>query len=141
MAGSAVFKGFNVVFNCARRNAHFFSAAGKHFRVVDTVSTTGNFFSAHEEVVRVCVSLILGVQHSVEGAGGFRIAIKHVKVSVVLFFDDCSECALCLSAQIFEGVLLAASSSVEHLDSIAIVKLDNRIGALKFFEGILLVDD
>ena len=92
-----ILEGFDVVFDGLNRNAEGLGSFSQHNWVVDSLSTTRDFFSAHEEVIRVCVVGVSWVNHSVERSCIDGISIQHVEVSVVLISNQSAKSFLCLS--------------------------------------------
>ena len=72
---------------------------------MDTLCTTGDFLTSHEEIVRVGVVGVVGVEHGVEWTSIRGITVEHVKVSVVFFTDKSSKLLLVLSVQVLKWVL------------------------------------
>lgn len=138
MGRSAVFEGVNIFLNSCNGDAVVGSTLSQEFWVVDSLSTTGNFLTSHEEVVRVSVVGVLRVNHGIERSSIGRISVEHIEVSVELLLHDLTESLFVGSVQILEGVLLKASLS-EELDSFFEVEAD--ILALELLERILFIDN
>lgn len=72
---------------------------------MDTLCTTGDFLTSHEEIVGVGVVGVVGVEHGVEWTSIRGITVEHVKVSVVFVTDKSSKLLLVLSVQVLKWVL------------------------------------
>lgn len=72
---------------------------------MDTLCTTGDFLTSHEEIVGVGVVGVVRVEHGVEWTSIRGITVEHVKVSVVFFTDKSSKLLLVLSVQVLKWVL------------------------------------
>lgn len=72
---------------------------------MDTLCTTGDFLTSHEEIVGVGVVGVVGVEHGVEWTSIRGITVEHVKISVVFFTDKSSKLLLVLSVQVLKWVL------------------------------------
>lgn len=101
MSVGSVFEGVNVVLNSGNWDSKEVGSFNKHFCVVNSLSSTCNFFTSHEEIVRVSVIRIFWVKHGVEWSHCCWIAIEHVEISLVFFFDDSSQSFFSFGAKIF----------------------------------------
>ena len=68
------------------------------------------------------------------------MTVKHVKISIILLFNNFAESLLGLSAEIIVDVLFV-SSFLEHLNTVLKVDFDDGVSALELLEGVLVVDD
>ena len=64
---------------------------------MDTLGSTSDLFSSHEEIIGVSVSGVLRVKHGVERTSTLRVSVEHVEVSVVFLSDHGSDSSLSLS--------------------------------------------
>lgn len=140
MGGSTVLERIDVVLDGLDGDALGRGSLGEHDRVVHSLSSRGDLLSAHEEIVRVGVVLVMRVKHGVEGASIDGVAVKHVEVSIVLLPDEATESLLGLSGQVLKRVLIVASF-LQHGDSFLEVHFENWVANLELLERILLVDD
>ena len=140
MRRCTILESIDVVFDLLDWNSAGLSSLCQHLRVVNTLRSTGDLFTSHEEVVRVGVVGVIRVEHGVEGAGVDGVAVKHVEIGVMSFLDETSESLLGFSAEILEGILLDASF-LEHGNTILEVNLDDWVRNLELLEGILVVDN
>lgn len=102
---------------------------------MNTLCTTRNFLTSHEEVVGVGVVRVVGVEHRIEWTGICGIAVEHVEVSVIFFTDKSSKLLLVLSIQILKWVLNVSVVS-KQLDSFLEVEAD--VFALELLIWILV---
>ena len=126
MCWGTILEGFDVVLDCLNGDAKRFSSFSQHDWVVDSLGSARDFFSAHEEVIRVCVVGVGRVNHSVERSRIDRVPIQHVKVSVVLISDQSAKSFLCLGRKILKRLLLNASF-MQHSDSFLEVNPRDRV--------------
>lgn len=139
VGGCSVFKWVDVVFDCFYGNTTLSCSLSEEFWVVDTLGSWGNLFSAHEEVVGVCVSAVVGVNHSVEWSSTHRVSVKHVEVSVEFISHNFAKSLLSFRWQVLKWVLLD-SCLMQKFDSFLEVKLKHWVSALEFLEWILLIN-
>jgi hypothetical protein len=76
---------------------------------VDSLRTGCNFFSSHEDIIRVCVVRVMRTDHSVKWPGTNGILINDVEICVMLLWDYLAKCLLCFSWEVFEWILLDSS--------------------------------
>lgn len=118
-----------------------FGSLCEHFRVVDTLGSGGDLLSTHEKVVRVCVVLVIGVKHRVEGTGTFGEAVQHVEVSVVLLSHKPTQGTLSLGRQILKRCLVSISCTMEQFNSLFEVNFDARGSTEEFLKWVLVRND
>ena len=105
---------------------------------MNTLGTTGNLLSTHEEIVAVCVVVIVRVEHGVEWTSVGRVAVQHVEVGIVLFEDEASKDLLVFSAQILKWLL---SETVLGKELNSFLEAEANILALEWCEWVLLTHD
>uniref|UniRef100_A0A7S3CR00 Uncharacterized protein n=1 Tax=Strombidium rassoulzadegani TaxID=1082188 RepID=A0A7S3CR00_9SPIT len=140
VGGGSVLEGVDVVLNGVDGDAEVLGSLGEHLGVVDSLGSAGDLLSPHEEVVRVGVVGVGGVQHRVEGAHGRGVAVEHVEVGVVLLPHQLAQGLLSLGGEVVEGLLVDAGV-LQHLHSLLEVDLEHGGLALEVLEGVLLLDD
>lgn len=138
MGRCAVLEGVNIFLNASNRDLVVSSALSKEVWVVDSLSSTGDLFTSHEEVIRVCIVGVLRVDHSIERSSIGRVAVEHIEVSVELLLHDFTKSLLVSSIQVLKRVLLE-SSFLKKLYTVLEVKAD--ILALELLKRILIIDN
>jgi len=83
---SSVFEAVNVVFNSFRVNSLGNGSFSEDDWVVDSLGTTEDFFSSHEEIVWASKSWVIFADGRVEWSGFNWVSVKHVEVSII--FDS-----------------------------------------------------
>jgi len=140
MGWSTVLESIDVVLNCVDWDIPEFGSFNQHFWVVDSLSSTGDFFTSHEEIVRVCVIWIVWVQHGVEWSDRRWITIEHVEISTVLLFDNCTKSSLSFGRKIVQCSLFI-TSFLKQLDTISEMELDNWSFTNERLKWVLGTDD
>jgi hypothetical protein len=84
MGWCSILEGINVLLDGLNWDLVMLSSLGKELWVMDSLGSTGDLFSSHEEVVGVSVVLIMRVKHGVEGSSIGGIPIEHVEISMIL---------------------------------------------------------
>ena len=138
MGRCAVLEGIDVVLNGRDGNLVCGGSLSKELRVVDTLGSRGDLLTTHEEVVRVCVVRVDGVNHSVEGTSIDWVAVKHVEVGLELIADELSKDLLVLGVEILKGVLDIA---VLRKKLYAVFEAESDILAEEGLERILIADN
>jgi len=110
----------------------------EELRVMNTLSSRSDFFSSHEEIVRVCVVRVMRVNHSVEWTSVDGVSVQHIEISLILLTDKFSKNFLILSAKIFERVL---SVSVLSQELNSVFEAQSNIFAKEGLERILITDN
>lgn len=87
MGEGSISKAVNIVFDCARVNFTLDGSLFKNFRVMDSLSTTQNFLTSHEEIVGTGVSRVIVADGSVERTSADWVAMEHVEIGIVFFPD------------------------------------------------------
>ena len=100
MIRCTILKRIDVVFDLLDGDTQPSGPLSQHGWVMNSLCTTSNFLTTHEEIVRIRVVGISWGNHSVEGSSIDWIAVQHVEISVVLFLDETSKSLLSISAQI-----------------------------------------
>ena len=105
MGRGTILEGIDVLLNGVEGDLVYGGSLCKELGVVNTLSSRGDFLTTHEEVVRVCVIRIAGVNHSVEWTSIDRVPVEHVEIGLVLFADELTEDLLVLGIEILKGIL------------------------------------
>ena len=141
MWGSTELEAVQVGLDSIDFNTESLGAGLKHVRVVnckgatlvqiensvDTIvaltslSTGDNLLTAHENVVRVGVSVVLSIEHCVEGSNGTRELVDDKEVSLVLLLDNATQ-------QLFSGG--REIIEISHLD-LGVVGLIHQLDGLR----------
>ena len=103
---------------------------------MDSLSTGDDFLSSHEDIVGGGPSVVVFVEHGIEGSGLFRISMEDVEVTVILSLDYFSKLLFYSGGQIFVQIPIDVII-FEHLNSL--FESDDRDGIADFkdFTGIL----
>ena len=72
----------------------------EEFWFMDSLGSTGNFLSSHEEIIGVSVVGVDRVKHSVEWPCIGGVPVQHIEVSIVLVSDNLAKSFLIFSVQI-----------------------------------------
>lgn len=136
---STVFERFDVIFNGIDLNAAFSSSLGQEFRIVNSLSTTGNFFTSHEEIVRVGVSGVILAGHGVERSGGDGVSVENVEIGVVLLLDEVTQLSFSDGIEIFHSGPFDAIF-LQKVNTFLEGELNDGSLELEGVEGILDVD-
>jgi len=103
-----VAEAFDVIFNSHWVNAAFHGTFLQHLRIMDSLSTRGDFFTTHEEVIRTSEIRVIRGRHGVERTGVLGITMQEIEVRVVFFTDDLTQFALDFRREILVHVLFHA---------------------------------
>lgn len=88
---STIFKGIDVVLDGVNWDLPELGSLDKHFWIVDSLGTTCDFFTSHEEIVGVSIVRVSWVQHSVEWSNGSWVTVEHIEISVVFLLHKFTE--------------------------------------------------
>ena len=138
MGRSSILEGIDVILDGCQRDLVNGCTLSQELGVVDTLSTTGDLLTSHEEIIRVCVVRVFRVDHGIEGASIGRVAVEHVEIGVKFLLDNAAEGLLVLSVQVLKGLLLIASLLKK---TYTLFKVESNILALELLEWILLIDN
>lgn len=122
--------GFDATLHCALL---------KHNGVVDSLGTTGDFFTAHEKVIGAGKVGVIRGEHGVERSGFLGVTVQEIQVSIVFFTHKLTQLAFHFGADVLVHTLLDASI-FEHLATFFEGESGNRSRNFERLERILLVD-
>ena len=84
----------DIVLNRLNRDVVGLCTLSKHNWIMNTLGTRGDLLTTHEEIVRVGVIGVVGVEHRVEGTSVDRVAVEHIEVSIIALLDDATKSLL-----------------------------------------------
>jgi len=138
MSWGTVLEGLNIVGDSMNWDFKMLGSLCEHFWVMNSLGSSGNLFSSHEEIVRVGVVWISWVQHGIEWSSIGWISVEHVEISFILILDEFTQHFFISSIQVLKR-LLSNSCILEHLDTLFEAELNNWGLALEIFEWVLLL--
>ncbi|KAJ6259481.1 hypothetical protein Dda_5118 [Drechslerella dactyloides] len=119
----ALVEALHVVLHHGRLDGVVEHALLQHLRVVDTLTAGQDFLAPQEDIERIGVVGVFGVQHGVERAGGQGELVDDVKVGVVLLLDELAQPDFSTGGQVFvfvgdAAVFLLVAGFEKHADSL-----------------------
>lgn len=88
MGRSSILERINIFLDSVRRNVMGKGSFLEEFWFVDSLSTTSNLLTSHEEIIRVSIVRVVWVKHGVERSGICGISIQHKEVGIILFSNN-----------------------------------------------------
>ena len=93
-------EGVNVTLDGGEVDTDLLGAGQEHLRVVDTLGSGHDLFTADEYIIRIRVSRVLRILHGIEGANVGRELVDDVEILLVFTMNNLTKNFLILSGDI-----------------------------------------